>query len=163
MTTKTPKNNKCKYCHLIGHLIDKCPTIICKHCRSIGHPNWLCPGNPNAEKPIESPVSPINPISPGLRNKNGNIYGFESTNSLKGSGSSNRLNDQQTSPRKNSYGDFKNEFKTKNQLHQLSETGSRQQVERIERVERVQEEKLKEVINIKYYHKILNEKWGDII
>ena len=148
---------KCKYCHLPGHIIDKCPTIICKHCKSIGHPNWLCPGNPNAE----SPISPIHPQSPGLRNKN-SMYGFESTNSLKGSGSSNRLNDQQSSSRKSSYGDFKNEFKTKNQLHQLSETGSRQQVERVQE-EKPKEEIKKEVINIKYYHKILNAKWGDLI
>ncbi len=148
MATKTPKNNKCKYCHLIGHLIDKCPTIICKHCRSVGHPNWLCPGNPNAEKPIESPVSP------GLRNKNGNIYGFESTNSLKGSGSSNRLNEHQQSPRKSSYGDFKNEFKMKNQV---------QRIEHVQEEEKPKEEIKKEVINIKYYHKIINAKWGDLI
>jgi hypothetical protein len=142
MATKAPKSNKCKYCHLSGHLIDKCPTIICKHCRSVGHPNWLCPGNPNAEKPIESPVSP------GLRNKKNNIYGFESTNSLKGSGSSNRLNEQQSSSRKSSYGDFKSEFKMKNQV--------------IEE-EKPKEEIKKEVINTKYYNKILNAKWGDLI
>lgn len=32
----------CKYCHLNGHIIDKCPTIICKNCRDVGHPQWLC-------------------------------------------------------------------------------------------------------------------------
>jgi len=32
----------CKYCHLNGHLIDKCPTIICKNCKEVGHPQWLC-------------------------------------------------------------------------------------------------------------------------
>ena len=32
----------CKYCHLNGHLIDKCPTIICKNCKDVGHPQWLC-------------------------------------------------------------------------------------------------------------------------
>jgi hypothetical protein len=149
MSMKALKGNKCKYCHLMGHVIDKCPTIICKHCRNVGHPNWLCPGNPNAEKSIESPVSP------GLRNKKNNIYGFESTNSLKGSGSLNRLNDQ-SMPRKSSYGDFKSEFKMKNP------------VERVEHVERVQEEKSKEeikkeIINTKYYNKILNAKWGDLI
>ena len=34
--------NLCKYCHLDGHLIDNCPTIICKICKDIGHPQWLC-------------------------------------------------------------------------------------------------------------------------
>jgi hypothetical protein len=66
---------KCKYCHLTGHLIDKCPTIICKHCKAIGHPNWLCKNNPNAEN-VKS-----NPLSPNLRNKK-SIYAFDSTHSL---------------------------------------------------------------------------------
>ncbi len=44
------KSDICKYCHLHGHVIDKCPTIICKHCRKVGHPIWICPNNPNAEK-----------------------------------------------------------------------------------------------------------------
>ena len=65
---------KCKYCHLSGHIIDKCPTIICKHCKAIGHPNWLCKNNPNAEN-IK------NPLSPNLQNKK-SIYAFDSTNSL---------------------------------------------------------------------------------
>jgi hypothetical protein len=33
----------CKYCHLDGHLIDECPTIICKICKEIGHAQWQCP------------------------------------------------------------------------------------------------------------------------
>ena len=32
----------CKYCHLQGHSIDKCPTIVCRVCKAIGHPGWLC-------------------------------------------------------------------------------------------------------------------------
>jgi len=34
--------NLCKYCHLEGHLIDDCPTIICKICKEVGHAQWLC-------------------------------------------------------------------------------------------------------------------------
>jgi len=48
----------CKYCHLNGHLIDKCPTIICKNCKDVGHPQWLCKlkknkkdGNSESNKP----------------------------------------------------------------------------------------------------------------
>ena len=151
---------KCKYCHLPGHIIDKCPTIICKHCKGVGHPNWLCPGNPNAEvglssSPSPSPSSHSHPQSPGLRNKN-SMYGFESTNSLKGSNT--QLD--QVVMRKNSYGDFKSEFKGKHV----------QQVQEEKRIERVEVEKIKEeeeikktVINVLYYQKILQAKWGDLV
>ncbi len=143
---------KCKYCHLPGHVIDKCPTIICKHCKGIGHPNWLCPGNPNAEgqhvgQPSPSALS--HPQSPGLRNKN-SMYGFESTNSLKGSNT--QLD--QISPRKSSYGDFKTEFKGKRVEHVQEEKRE---------VEKEEEEIKKIVINILYYQKILEAKWGDLV
>jgi hypothetical protein len=137
---------KCKYCHLPGHVIDKCPTIICKHCKSIGHPNWLCPGNPNAE----SPISPIHPQSPGLRNKN-SMYGFESTNSLKGSSVQLAQLDQ-LSPKKSMYGDFKNEFKEK-----------MKNKEEVKKEEVKKEELQKEVINVMYYQKIIQAKWGDLV
>ncbi len=137
------KSGKCKYCHLVGHVIDKCPTIICKHCRSIGHPNWLCPKNPDAEKSEKSIESPV---SPKLRNKN-SIYGFESTNSLKGS-----IGDKQGSIRKNQYGDFKSEFKGKSNNNSSND------------IVKISEEEVKiDVINIKYYQKFINAKWGDIV
>ena len=43
---KMKTKNLCKYCHLDGHLIDNCPTIICKICKDIGHPQWLCTKKP---------------------------------------------------------------------------------------------------------------------
>ena len=47
-----------------------------------------------------------------------------------------------------------NEFKMKNQV---------QRVEHVQEEEKPKEEIKKEVINIKYYHKIINAKWGDLI
>jgi hypothetical protein len=44
----------CKYCHLNGHLIDKCPTIICKNCKEVGHPQWLCKLKKNKIKELKT-------------------------------------------------------------------------------------------------------------
>jgi hypothetical protein len=117
------KKGLCKYCHLDGHLIDDCPTIICKNCREVGHPNWLC-----QKKNTTAPISP-------KKKKDNPMYGFESTNSIKSNHSSSML-------KKNSYNDFKGDFKTKSVL---------------------EEKEIKTIINVQYYNKIMNAKWGDLV
>ena len=165
--SKESKNN-CKYCHLPGHVIDKCPTIICKHCKAIGHPNWLCKSNPNAEN-VKSP------LSPNLRNKK-SIYAFDSTNSLSKSQnfdsthslskSQNNMSDsfitsevtleknnsfkssllvtkdENNNDVKNVYVGFKEDFK--------------QKVVETPKIEAP-------IINLQYYQKMINSKWGDLI
>jgi hypothetical protein len=71
----------CKYCHLNGHIIDKCPTIICKNCKDIGHPQWLCKlkkmnSNKNKKTNNSNQTNNINSIytENGLKNNDTNIY-----------------------------------------------------------------------------------------
>lgn len=152
--SKESKSN-CKYCHLPGHVIDKCPTIICKHCKAIGHPNWLCKSNPNAEN-VKSP------LSPNLRNKK-SIYAFDSTNSLSKSQTNISdtfitsevtlekthsfksllvTKDENKNEIKNVYVGFKEDFK--------------QKVVETPKIEAP-------IINLQYYQKMINSKWGDLI
>jgi hypothetical protein len=170
------KENKsnCKYCHLSGHVIDKCPTIICKHCKAVGHPNWLCKSNPNAENA---------PKSPNLRNKQ-SIYAFDSTNSLSKSqnfDSTNSLSKSQNFDSTNSlslatnissnhesnyksqevnkgkeeikniYVGFKEDFKKKDVEIQKNDI--------LSGTNKVEEK----IINLQYYQKMINSKWGDLI
>ncbi len=141
--SKEEKGGSCKYCHLNDHLIDKCPTIICKHCKAIGHPNWLCKSNPNAE-------NAKSPVSPNLRNKK-SIYAFDSTNSLSKNNklSKNDLNKEEDNvvlkskdEVKKNYIGFKDDFKQKV-------------------IETIKIET--PIINLQYYQKMLNSKWGDLI
>jgi hypothetical protein len=144
---------KCKYCHLEGHVIDKCPTIICKYCKAVGHPNWLCKSNPNAEnksnenksvenKSVENKSNESKSVknleSPNLRNKK-SVYGFESTNSSNSLGS--------MKENKKDYSNFRNDFMKKNE-----ETNDTLLVS------------IPEIVyNLKYYESMINKKWGDII
>ncbi len=187
---------KCKYCHLTGHVIDKCPTIICKHCKAIGHPNWLCKNNPNAEN-VKSP------LSPNLRNKK-SIYAFDSTNSLSKSqnfDSTNSLSKSQNFDSTNSLSKSQN-FDSTNSLSKSQNNMSdsfitsevtleknnsfkssllvtkdennndvkneiknvyvgfkedfKQKMVETPKVERP-------IINLHYYQKMVNSKWGDLI
>ena len=147
--------NKCKYCHLSGHVIDKCPTIICKHCKAIGHPNWLCKSNPNAEN-VKSP------LSPNLRNKK-SIYAFDSTNSL--SKSQTNISESLTNVDKNNsfksslcskeekVNNIKNEVK--NEYIGFKED-FKQKVGETNKVETI-------IINLEHYKNMINSKWGDLI
>ncbi len=176
--------NKCKYCHLSGHVIDKCPTIICKHCKAIGHPNWLCKSNPNAEN-VKSP------LSPNLRNKK-SIYAFDSTNSLSKSQSQNFdvtnvdvtnvdvtnvdvlnvdvLNVDVTNIKKdesinenkkiNSYKNFFKEDIKKSDIKNVY-VGFKEDFK--EKNNETNEVKKEKIINLQYYQKIIDSKWGDLI
>ena len=155
---------KCKYCHLAGHVIDKCPTIICKHCKAIGHPNWLCKSNPNAEN-IKSP------LSPNLRNKK-SIYAFDSTNSLSKSqnfDSTNSLSKSQTNI--NDSLKSKNELEKnnsfKNSLISLKEENNKNEYTGFKEdfKQKVIETKEVEIpiINLQYYKKMIDCKWGDLM
>ncbi len=150
---------KCKYCHLSGHIIDKCPTIICKHCKAIGHPNWLCKSNSNAEN-VKSP------LSPNLRNKK-SIYAFDSTNSL--SKSSNNLSKSSNNLLKdnsiidesnindtfvNSSTSINNKVELKNEYDGFKDDFKKKVVEIKSEVP---------IINLRYYQKMINLKWGDLI
>ncbi len=164
----------------MGHVIDKCPTIICKHCRAVGHPNWLCPGNPHAEKrsekvekeekdvdsmhprkDVSKEVSP--PVSPGLRNKN-SIYAFESTQSLK-EGSRRKAQAQVQPQPQNQYGDFKSDFRNRRSSGAGRETNSSSLPDlRNSSVAKdaPEEEVKKEMITIQYYQKMIDAKWGEL-
>jgi hypothetical protein len=173
--SKESKSN-CKYCHLPGHVIDKCPTIICKHCKAIGHPNWLCKNNPNAEN-VKSP------LSPNLRNKK-SIYAFDSTNSLSKSQSKNfdlksesedifkeknefvtsinnleHSNSFKTSLLKENKNDIKNDIKNENDIKNVYigfKEDFKQKIVESTKVETP-------IINLQYYQKMINSKWGDLI
>ncbi len=197
MSTKESKG-RCKYCHLAGHVIDKCPTIICKHCKAIGHPNWLCKSNPNAEN-VKSP------LSPNLRNKK-SIYAFDSTNSLSKSQSQNFDSTNSLSKSQSQNFDSTNSLsKSQSQSQSESEEISKEKNEFITSVNSLEHSNsfktslLKEnknenkndikneiknvyvgfkedfkqkvestkveapIINLQYYHKMINCKWGDLI
>jgi hypothetical protein len=152
---------KCKYCHLSGHVIDKCPTIICKHCKAIGHPNWLCKINPNAEN-VKSP------LSPNLRNKK-SIYAFDSTNSLSKSSnnllkentlnelfvtSSTSINNNDITSSTSKHNDINKSINIKNEYVGFKDD-FRQKV--------VENKSEAPIINLRYYQKMINSKWGDLI
>jgi hypothetical protein len=66
--------NVCKYCHLEGHVIDSCPTIICKICKEIGHAQWLC-----TKKTKNKTVAYTPPIN-NTQNNVSNNYNYNSNN-----------------------------------------------------------------------------------
>ncbi len=172
---------KCKYCHLGGHVIDKCPTIICKHCKAIGHPNWLCKSNPNAENNNNNDENITK--SPNLRNKKSSIYAFESTNSLKGN-QSNKQNNQSnnnlyqpscdskspegcnTSRQQmdiNENVEKKNDKNDKNVYVGFKDDFKQKVIQQVEIIEEKVVVKEKEIINLRYYQKKSEQKWGDLI
>ncbi len=158
---------KCKYCHLSGHIIDKCPTIICKHCKAVGHPNWLCKSNPNAEN-VKSP------LSPNLRNKK-SIYAFDSTNSL--SKSSNNLSKSSNNLLKENFtideSNVNDTFITSStSINNINENKGNNKVELKNEYDGFKDDFKKKVveikseapiINLRYYQKMINLKWGDLI
>jgi hypothetical protein len=172
MSIKESKG-KCKYCHLSGHVIDKCPTIICKHCKAIGHPNWLCKSNPNAEN-VKSP------LSPNLRNKK-SIYAFDSTHSLSKSQSQTQLqlqNSDSTMCEENKESiisskpvEVNNNYKLSILKENSKEVKNNQKNQYIgfkddfkEKKNEINEEEIKEkIINLQYYQKMIELKWGDLI
>ncbi len=171
--SKESKNN-CKYCHLAGHVIDKCPTIICKHCKAIGHPNWLCKSNPNAEN-VKSP------LRPNLRKKK-SIYAFDSTNSLSKSQSQNfdstNIESEEISKEKNQFVTSINSLEHSNSFKTslLKENKNENKIENKNEIKNVYvgfkedfKQKVVEstkveapIINLQYYQKIINSKWGDL-
>jgi hypothetical protein len=63
--------NICKYCHLEGHVIDDCPTIICKICKEIGHAQWLCTKKNKSKNIVNTPI--INNYNYVIEKNNNNI------------------------------------------------------------------------------------------
>jgi len=132
----------CKYCHLNGHIIDKCPTIICKNCKDIGHPQWLCKlkKNNNNKNKKTSNSSNLNQsskmnniyIESNLRETDSNIYkGQQQTKTIK------KINSNISLESKYSFTD---EIKKKND----------------EEVSSIQK-------NINYYIKLQDNNWGNLI
>ncbi len=179
MSVKESKG-KCKYCHLVGHVIDKCPTIICKHCKAIGHPNWLCKSNPNAEN-VKSP------LSPNLRNKK-SIYAFDSTNSLSKSQSQNFDSTNSLSKSQSQNFDpinleseginetvllinnLENNHSFKTSLLKENKNEIKNEIKNVyvgfkeDFKQKVESTKVETpILNLQYYHKIINCKWGDLI
>ncbi len=179
--------NKCKYCHLTGHVIDKCPTIICKHCKAIGHPNWLCKSNPNAEN-VKSP------LSPNLRNKK-SIYAFDSTNSLSKTQSQPELQNNdlvqsekivlETMNENKKVNHYKAILKESDDMHcnSLFSSGAnrvdvtenvnkKSDIKNVyvgfkedfkQKVNETNEIVKEKIINLQYYQKMIDSKWGDLI
>ncbi len=170
------KMDVCKYCHLQGHVIDKCPTIICKHCRKVGHPIWICPNNPNAEK--RNPLSYVS-----------NEASLSHSERMKGGSLEKTAFVPHEMPAKAPTYE-KNEFVQSSVIcdpPQLcwdpsdpqSSSASRQTLEGIPirkvpsfvsdsgtksmyGVEEEEQEIKKEIIDIRYYQNIIDFKWGDL-
>ncbi len=170
MSQNQKYKGKCKYCHLEGHIIDKCPTIICKYCKAVGHPNWLCKSNPNAEnRDVNSNMVSNNNLflnnvkeernksknveSPNLRNKK-SIYGFDSTQSL-----SNMRNIDSTQ----SLSNMRNIDSTQNSKQtNIRSNNNNYGNFKSDFVEKEEVKKVEIVYNIKYYESMMNKKWGNI-
>lgn len=102
----------CKYCHLNGHLIDKCPTIICKNCKEVGHPQWLCKLKKNKIK--ETKLNKTEPIKKTNSNINlENKYSFTDEIKKKDSKSDSKI-DSKSDSKIDRKSDSKNDIIIKN-------------------------------------------------
>ncbi len=156
------KMDVCKYCHLQGHVIDKCPTIICKHCRKVGHPIWICPNNPNAEK--RNPLSYVSNEAPLSHSEQMKGSSLEKTAFVP--------NTHEMPAKAPIY--EKMEFVQSSVIcdpHQplegvpirkvpsfVSDSGTKSMY----CVEEEEQEIKKEIIDIRYYQNIIDFKWGDL-
>lgn len=140
----------CKYCHLQGHSIDKCPTIVCRVCKAVGHPGWLCTTS-SGSKPrsrrgsggrgrVSTPSVIRPPLSGDVRleeppRESKTIYGFESTGSMGAIAAGTSR-----------FQDFKGDFRGRGSV-----------------MNRAPAEAPAPVINMNYYTRMEELKWGDIV